>query len=156
MVEFKNLTMSTYTQILYQLVFSTKDREKSLDADNRKELYKYIWGVLNNKKCHLYRIGGVADHIHIVTHIHPTIALASLIKDIKLGSSDFIKTNSVFPNFTGWQNGYAAFTYTIKEKDRLIEYVKNQDEHHHSKTYKEELMELLIEHGIEFDEKFLL
>jgi REP element-mobilizing transposase RayT len=148
--------MSTYTQILYQLVFSTKDREKSLGADNRKELYKYIWGVLNNKKCHLYRIGGVADHIHIVTHIHPTIALASLIKDIKLGSSDFIKTNSVFPNFTGWQNGYAAFTYTIKEKDRLIEYVKNQDEHHHSKTYKEELMELLIEHGIEFDEKFLL
>ncbi|MFZ4726859.1 MAG: IS200/IS605 family transposase, partial [Paludibacter sp.] len=152
----KNPTMSTYTQILYQLVFSTKDREKSLDADNRKELYKYIWGVLNNKKCHLYRIGGVADHIHIVTHIHPTIALASLIKDIKLGSSDFIKTNSVFPCFTGWQNGYAAFTYTIKEKERLIEYVKNQDEHHHSKTYKEELMDLLIEHGIEFDEKFLL
>ncbi len=73
--------MSTYTQILYQIVFSTKKRERTLTKSNRTELFQYMWGVLKEKNCHLYRINGVEDHLHIVTHLHPTIALASLIKD---------------------------------------------------------------------------
>ena len=149
--------MSTYTQILYQIVFSTKNREQILKPEEkRKELFKYIWGILKNKKCHLYQIGGVADHIHIVTHLHPEVALSSLIKDIKLASSEYIKDQKLFQKFSGWQEGYGAFTYSFKEKDRLIEYVKNQEEHHGKKTFKEEYVELLNERGIEFDEKYLL
>ena len=67
--------MSTYTQILYQIVFSTKYREPTLLKENREELFKYIWGILKNKNCHLYRVGGIEDHIHIVTHIHPMLSL---------------------------------------------------------------------------------
>ena len=152
----KHGKMSTYTQILYQIVYSTKNREHTLDADNRKELFKYIWGILKNKKCHLYQIGGVSDHLHIVTHLHPSVALASLIKDIKLASTEHIKAKNIFPAFAGWQNGYGAFTYSIKEKDRLIEYAKHQEEHHKTTTFREEYVELLKEHGIEFDEKYLL
>ena len=148
--------MSTYTQILYQIVFSTHSRERTLTEHNQAELYKYATGILKNKKCHLYRINGVEDHIHIVTHIHPTVALANLLKDIKLASSAWIKDNKIFPYFNGWQDGYGAFTYSIKEKDRLIEYVKNQKEHHTKKTFREEFIELLNEHEIEFDEKYLL
>jgi REP element-mobilizing transposase RayT len=150
------IKMSTYTQILYQIVFSTWKREQTLSANNRDELFKYIWGVLNNKKCHLYRIGGVSDHIHILTSLHPSSSLASLVKDTKLASTDHIKSNNLFDNFMGWQDGYAAFTYSYKDKDRLIEYIKNQEIHHKVKTFKEELIDLLTEHGIEFDEKFLL
>ena len=148
--------MSTFTQILYQIVFSTKNREHTLLLENRKELYKQIWGILKDKKCQLYQIGGITDHIHIATSIHPTISLSSLVKDIKLASSDYIKAQNLFANFSGWQDGYGAFTYTNKEKDRLIEYIKNQEEHHRHKTFKEEFIELLNEHSIEFEEKFLL
>ncbi len=147
--------MSTYTQIMYQIVFSTKKRERTLTKDNRKELFSYIWGILKNKKCHLYRINGVEDHLHIVTHIHPTIALSDLIKDIKVASSGYIKEKVLFPDFNAWQEGYGAFTYSIKDKDRLIEYVKNQEEHHKTLTYQEELIALLNEHGVKFDEKYL-
>ncbi len=148
--------MSTYTQILYQIVYGTKNHEKTLTKPNREELFKYIWGILNKKKCHLYRINGVEDHLHIVTHIHPTISLSNLIKDIKLASSDYIKAMGLFKNFRGWQEGYGAFTYSIKEKDRLIEYVKNQEEHHKPITFREEFTDLLNEHGVSFDEKYLL
>ncbi len=148
--------MSTYTQILYQIVFGTKNRENTLTAPNRQELFKYIGGILKKKNCHLYHINGVEDHLHIVTHLHPSVALASLVKDIKLASSEYIKTSGLFQKFGGWQDGYGAFTYTIKEKDRLIEYVKNQEEHHRIKTFREEYVELLNKHGIEFDEKYLL
>lgn len=147
--------MSTYTQILYQIVFSTKSRKRTLLKENRAELFKYIWGILKNKKCHLYRINGVEDHLHIITHIHPSIALASLVKDIKLASSAYIKKNNLFPGFSGWQEGYAAFTYSIDAKDKLIEYVKNQEAHHKKKAFKEELIGLLLKHGVEFDEKYL-
>ena len=104
----------------------------------------------------MYRINGVEDHIHIITHLHPTVSLSSLVKDIKLGSSEFIKENRIFPQFRGWQDGYGGFTYSIKEKDRLIEYVKNQEEHHRTVSFKEEYIALLEEHDIQFEEKYLL
>lgn len=148
--------MSTYTQIIYQIVFGTKNREPTLTKENRDELFKYIWGLLENKKCHLYRINGVEDHLHIVTHLHPTVSLASLVKDIKLASTEYIKVNQLFKSFKGWQDGYGAFTYSIKEKERLIAYVKNQEEHHRVKTFREEYISLLEEHGVAFDEKYLL
>ena len=91
-----------------------------------------------------------------MTSLHPSIALASLIKDLKLASSDHIKTHQLFPEFNGWQVGYGAFTYSFKDKDKLIEYVKNQEEHHATKSYIEELIELLKEHGIEYDERYLI
>ncbi|MBK9014557.1 MAG: transposase, partial [Saprospiraceae bacterium] len=98
--------MSTYTQSLYQIVFSTKHRQPTLAKEGRDELFKYIWGILKNKKCHLYRINGVEDHIHIVTSLHPSVALADLVKDIKLASNDHIKETGLFPDFGGWQDGY--------------------------------------------------
>ncbi|MCF8373783.1 MAG: IS200/IS605 family transposase [Bacteroidales bacterium] len=148
--------MSTFTQFLYQIVFTTKNREMTLLESGQERLYKFIWGILKNKKCHLYRIGGIENHLHIITHVHPTIAVADLIKDIKLSSSDFIKTEMLFPDFNGWQNGYSAFTYHISSKDNLIKYVKNQKQHHQKFDFKEELISLLIEHGIEYNEKYLL
>ena len=103
----------------------------------------------------MYRINGVEDHIHIITHLHQSVALAFLVKDIKIASSMFIKEQGLFPKFDGWQDGYGAFTYSQDAKDNLIEYVKNQEEHHRTKTFQEEFVELLKEHGIEFDEKYL-
>ncbi len=147
--------MSTFTQILYQVVFSTKNRENTLVEDGHKRLFTYIWQLLQNKNCHLYRIGGVEDHLHIVTHIHPMVAPAILIKDIKLAASDFIYTEKLFPKFNGWQDGYGAFTYHISAKANLIEYVKNQQEHHKKNTFRDEYISLLQEHGIEFEEKYL-
>lgn len=122
----------------------------------RDLLFRYISGLLENKKCHLYRINGVEDHIHIVTHIHPTVALSGLVKDIKLASSNFIKEQKLFLSFDGWQEGFGAFTYSIKEKDTLIRYVMNQETHHAKKDFMTEYKELLIANNIEFNERYLL
>lgn len=147
--------MSTYTQILYQIVFSTKYREDTLLANRKIELYKFIWGVIKKKNCLLYQINGVEDHIHILLSLHPSIALASLVKDIKLSSSAFIHETNIFPEFNGWQDGYGAFTYAYNAKDKLIDYIKNQEEHHRHRSYREEFIELLKEHHVEFKEEYL-
>ena len=147
--------MSTYTQILYQIVFSTKNRMPVLHKENRKELFKYIWGILESKNCHLYQLNGVEDHLHILTHLHPSIALSDLVKDIKIASSKLIKENNLFPGFAGWQEGYGAFTYSFDAKETLINYIKNQEEHHRKISFQEEYIQLLKERNIEFDEKYL-
>lgn len=108
--------MSTYTQILYQIVFSTKQREKVLESENRPGLFKYIWGVLHKKDCHLYRINGVEDHLHILTHIHPAVSLSALVKDIKVASSGFIKTNNLFKNFISSRKGMVDLHIQLKKK----------------------------------------
>ena len=127
-----------------------------MSANERPQLFKYIWGIIAKKNCHPYFINGVEDHLHIATHIHPMIALAPLLKDIKLASSSFISDNSLLKNFGGWQDGYAAFTCSYQDKEKLIDYIRNQEAHHKTVSFKEELIALLKEHGVEYNEKYLL
>ncbi len=148
--------MSTYTQIFYHIIFSTKNREKVLKKTEREKLFRYIWGLLKQKNCHLYQINGVEDHLHIFIALHPSLALSSLVKDIKLASSFMIKDKNIFPDFTNWQIGYGAFTHSIRDKKKIIEYIKDQINHHKKETFIEEYKRILKEHHIEFDEKYLL
>ena len=148
--------MSTYTQIYYHLVFSTKNRDRVLSPERREDLFRYMAGILQNHDCHLYRIGGVDDHVHIFTSVHPTVSLADLAKNIKVASSGWIANERVFPQFTHWQDGYAAFTASHDEKARLIEYIHGQAEHHKRISFHEELRNLLVEAGVEFDERYLI
>lgn len=103
----------------------------------------------------MYRINGVEDHLHMLMDLHPSISLSALIKDIKLASSKFIKENKLFPFFRGWQEGYGAFTCSYREKDALIDYVNNQENHHQKKSSMEEFIEFLKDEGVEYDEKYL-
>lgn len=148
--------MATFTQMYFHIVFSTKNRERVLVASQRDHLFRYVWGILKNKNCHLYRINGVEDHVHILTSVHPTIALADLIKDIKVASGIWIKEQGLFPEFTHWQDGYSAFTVSHSDRDAVIEYIKGQEEHHKKVAFLDELREVLTRHGIEFDEKYLV
>ncbi|HLY61749.1 MAG TPA: IS200/IS605 family transposase [Terriglobia bacterium] len=148
--------MSTYTAIAYHIVFSTKGREPVLKADRRQELFRYIGGILKKRECHLHRVNGVEDHLHILTGLHPSVSLADLVKDIKTGTSHWIKEHSVFPMFSHWQDGYAAFTHSKPELERLIEYIIGQQEHHRGMSFVDEYRKLLVEAGVNFDERYML
>lgn len=86
-----------YRQIFYQIVFTTKYRKPSLNLENDAELYKYIWRIIKNNKCKLYRINGMPDHIHIFTDLHTTVCLSDLVKDIKVASNLWMKKSGLFP-----------------------------------------------------------
>ncbi len=145
--------MNSYRQSLYHIVFCTKDHKPCLTAQNREQLFRYIWGIIKNKNCKLYRINGVEDHIHILSDLHSSVNLADYIKDIKVGSSVWIKKKEIFNDFKGWAEGYGAFTYATRDRDKVIEYIKNQVEHHKKTSFLEEYKVLLKEFGIAFDNK---
>jgi len=146
--------MSSYRQILYHIVFRTKGSRKTLDIVNSEELYKYIGGIIKNKDCFLYRINGMENHLHILSDLHPCMALADFIRDIKTASSVWLKESGKFPAFEGWADGYAAFTYAYRDKETIISYIKNQREHHKEFSFEKEYRKLLEEHGVIIDERY--
>ncbi len=85
---------NTYTQLMFHVVFSTKNRERTLTDGHRDALYKYLWGIHNNLNCHLYRIGGTDDHVHILTGLPTTLAIAKYVQEIKSGSSHWLKSQA--------------------------------------------------------------
>lgn len=148
--------MNSFRQILYHIVFGTYNRERTLPENHHEELYKYIWGIIKNRKCILYRINGTEDHIHFLSDLHPSIALSDYIKEIKTASNSWMKKSGNFPAFKSWGEGYCAITYNINDKDKIINYIKNQKDHHRKTSFTDELKQLLTENGIEWDERYLL
>lgn len=146
--------MSTYTQILYHLVFATKDRRPVLSDSRRDDLFRCMTGVIKNSHCRPVWIDGVKDHTHFLLSLHPSVPLAGLLKDIKVASSVWVKQSHVFPNFVGWQEGYGAFTYSLRDEPDLILYLKGQEEHHRRVTFEEEYKKLIMDAGIKIDEKY--
>jgi len=147
--------MGSHKQIFYQIVFGTKYRKLTLVREHDAKLYQYIAGTIKNKNCHLYRINGIEDHIHIVSDLHPMVRLSDFIKDIKIASNEWMKGSGLFPDFTGWADGYGAFTYSVRERDMIINYVKNQKKHHEQENFYDEYKRILIENEVEFDEKYM-
>ncbi|EON79078.1 Transposase [Lunatimonas lonarensis] len=148
--------MGTYKQILYHFVIGTKNREYTIPDEYCEELYRYIWGIVKNKDCTLYQINGSGDHLHLLTDLHPTIALASFIKDIKVASSKWLREHDKFPSWNSWGDGYGAFTCSYRDKNLITNYIKKQKEHHKSEAFLDEYRRLLKENGVEFNERYLL
>ena len=96
----------------------------------------------------------MADHIHIFSDLHPTVCLSNFVKDIKIASNLWMKQSGKFPDFEEWQEGYGAFTYSIKEKETIINYIKNQNNHQQGENSAEEFRRLLIENEVTFDERY--
>ena len=144
----------SYVQILVHSVVRTYKSEDTLPTDDRvKFLYQDIWGIIKNKGGYLYRINSMSDHVHILFTMPATIALSDFMKAIKASSSKIIKTQEGFEKFKAWGEGYAAISCSLRDKDTIVNYIINQQEHHKKNTFKDEYKAFIKEMGLEFDER---
>jgi len=149
--------MSTYTQILYQIVFGSKNYTHFLNDHNQEALFSYIAAISQKKKCKPYIVGGHSNHIHMIVCLHPSQDLSSFIKEVKTASHHMMSENHLQYNlFPGWQVGYGGFTYNYSSKMNLIKYVEGQAEHHINISFQDELIAFCKEFGIEYDSKYLI
>ncbi|PKP25184.1 MAG: transposase [Bacteroidetes bacterium HGW-Bacteroidetes-2] len=145
----------SYTQVYIQIVFAVHGRVSLIRSDWEAELYKYITGIVQNRKHKMLAINGMPDHIPIFVGLNPNDSISDLVREIKKASNAFIHERK-FSNYPfKWQSGYGAFSYKRSDVNMLVNYVMNQKEHHKNKTFKEECLQLLKEFAIEFKEEFL-
>ncbi len=144
----------SYVQLFIHAVIRTYKSENTLPTNEQiKFLYQDIWGIIKNKGGYLYRINSMSDHVHLLFTMPSTIALSDFMKAIKASSSKIIKTKEGFENFKSWSEGYAALSYSLKDKDMIVKYIINQQEHHKKVSFKEEYKSFIKEMGLEFDER---
>ncbi len=147
--------MGAFTKLCYHIVFGTKFRHSVITPDLKPRLYEYIGGTIRGINGHLIEIGGVEDHVHLLTSIPPTLPLSDAIRDIKANASKWINDSSLTPARFEWQKGYGAFTVSFSQLDSLRKYLRGQEEHHKTHTFEEEYAALLKRHEISFDPKHL-
>jgi putative transposase len=142
--------------VYLHLVFSTKDRLPAFaDADLRDRLHSYLGGVSRELQCPALQVGGVADHVHILARNGREIAQAEWAKEMKRVSSRWMKSHGQrFRDFE-WQRGYAVFSVSPSNLDRVRAYVADRERHHRKFDYQRELRTLLQRHGLEWNENHL-
>ena len=146
----------SYTRLLYHIIFRFKDTA-SIPIENERLLYKYVWGFVENKGAVLYRVGGMPDHIHVFVQLPATIAVADFVRDLKVSTAKFLKEHHEdFPHFNGWGRSYCALSYSENDKDKVVNYIRNQKEHHKKVSPRDELLALLRESNVEVDMRYFM
>ena len=147
---------NTYTQIHIQVVFAVQNRQSLIKNEWKDELYKYITGIIQNHNHKLLQINGMPDHIHILFGMRPKQSLSDLMKQVKQDSSKWINSKGFVNGKFSWQAGFGAFSYAKSDISNVINYIKNQEQHHKSITFQNEYLHLLKEFNIEYDERHIL
>lgn len=145
----------SHVSALYHIVFNTFQRNMTLNEEHSNDMYHYIWKMLENRGCVLYRINGTANHIHMLIDLKPTLALSKLVGEVKQATSEWARTSGLFPLWHGWGHEYAAFSVSYHSKDVVIDYIKSQRTHHATTTYEEELKRLSTMQGLGWNDLWL-
>ena len=144
---------NTYSQLNVQGVFAVKGRENIITKNFRDDLHRYMSGILKNDGSYPLAVGGWKDHVYVFFELPVTMLVAKQM--LKASSSKWINDNQLVKGKFRWQDGYGAFSYSRSQRDTVIRYITNQEEHHRNKTFREEYLELLKEFEILYNEKYL-
>src|SRR3989442_3163848 len=139
----------------FHCVFSTKVRRPQITPELADRLWPFLGGIARQNKMVAIEIGGVADHIHILLSLPATLPVAKALQLIKGGSSKWVHETFPEHRLFGWQEKYGAFSVSVSQMDKTIEYIRNQEAHHRRMTFQEEFLALLKRHRITYDERYL-
>ena len=149
-------TMSqTHCNLIYHIVFSTKDRKRFLKPDYARDVHRYLAGAVKGFDGIPLIVNGTEDHVHLLAKLNQNNKIKDVVRGIKANSSGWIHREFSNKGDFAWQAGYGAFTVSASQKDVVYAYVENQARHHYVRTFKEEYLALLHAHEVEYDERYM-
>lgn len=146
---------NTYSQLNIHCVFAVKGREHVLSNLFQERLFAFMAGIIRQKGCYPLAVGGWKNHVHIFFELSTDVKISEVLREVKSASSKWINENGLVIGQFAWQEGYGAFSHSRSQRDRIIKYVMNQEEHHRGKTFREEYLSMLQKAEIEFDERYV-
>lgn len=146
---------NTYTQIHIQFVWTVKHREALIDPSWEVDLYKYIMVIVQDHGHKALRINGMPDHIHLLVGLRVHEGISDLMRDVKANSSRWINQQKKTKTKFAWQSGYGAFSYSRWDVPMITRYIQNQKTHHQKVSWREEYIDMLHKHEIDYDVKYL-
>jgi len=145
----------TFSQIYIQIVFAVNGQTNLLQKPWREEVFKYMSGIIKGKNQKPIIVNGVANHIHLFVGLKPSMSISDLVRDVKNNSGNFINDRKFIRGKFSWQEGFGSFSYSHSQIEQVYQYILNQEEHHHKRTFKEEYLDFLKKFEVEYDERYL-
>ena len=145
---------NTYTQIHIQTVFTVQNRICLIRNHWKEELYRFVTAIVQNHGHKVLAINGMPDHVHLFFGMRPTQSLSRLMQIVKCESSKWINDKQIVRGHFSWQEGYGAFSYSKSHVSEVVQYIRNQEQHHRRRTFIEEYHELLKKFGLAFEDQF--
>ena len=145
----------TFTNLLVHLVFSTKDRRPSIDAQLKPTLFPYMGGIVREMKGKALAVNGTENHVHILAKLPSTLSIAEVVRVLKTNSSRWVHEKGYAGHGFAWQVGYGAFSVSQSNVESVIRYIATQEEHHRNVSFQDEYLSFLRKHEIEFDERYI-
>jgi len=142
----------SYSRNHIHLVYSTKERHNSIAKEWQPKLWAYLSGICENHEIIAVAIGGTENHVHILFHPSPKLALAKAVHLLKGNSSKWMGEQGI--EFS-WQEGYGAFSVSSSNLDQVARYIRNQEIHHRKFSFEEEFRALLKKHCVEYDPQYI-
>jgi len=146
---------NTDSNLLAHIVFRTKNSMPLIKNNFKNQLYDYIGGSIRGEEGVLLSIGGMPDHLHMLIKYQPVLPISDLMRKVKAGSSKWLNEQNFLATRFSWQSGYGVFSVGESKFEAVKKYIVSQKEQHSRKFFKEELIELLEAHGVEYDEQYL-
>jgi len=146
---------NTYSQITIHAVFAVRYRENFIRSDWRDSLHQYISGIITAKGAKSLAVGGWKNHVHILFGMPVTTCISDFMNAVKANSSGWINDKGFVKGKFQWQSGYGAFSYAKSQRDVVIKYIMNQEEHHRTKSFKKEYLKMLTDFEVEYEDKYL-
>jgi REP element-mobilizing transposase RayT len=143
----------TYTNLVYHVIFGTKDRRPLLDGITER-LYQYMIGIVSNLRGNTLAINGTTDHVHVLISLPADVPITEFVRTLKAGSSKWVHEEFSAKLFQ-WQNGYSAFTVSHSQIPTVSNYIAGQAEHHKTVSFEEEFTAFLKKHGVEYDPRYI-
>jgi putative transposase len=145
----------SYTNLLYHIVFSTKDRRPLITDLYQPRLYDYIGGTIRGLGGICLELNGTDDHVHVLAKFRPDKSLSDVLRELKANASGWM--HDVFPTLKdfSWQRGYGAFTVSQSNVEEVRSYIADQKEHHKKVSFREEFISFLNANQIEYDERYV-
>ncbi|MES2276984.1 MAG: IS200/IS605 family transposase [Bacteroidota bacterium] len=146
---------NTYHQVYLQVIFAVKYREAKLQKAWRSDVFGVIGNLINETNCKTIIVNGVEDHVHCLIGLRPVVSISELMKIVKSKSSKYINDNALTPGRFEWQEGYGVFSYGKSQLDKVYNYIKDQETHHKTQTFREEYLAFLQRFEIDYDEQYI-
>jgi len=138
---------NTYHQMYIQTVYAVKYRDAVIAKAWRQDLHAVIGNLINETGCKNIIVNGFG--------LRPSQSVSDVMQIAKAKSSKWLNESGLLPHRFEWQEGYGCFSYSRSHIDAVFKYIQNQEIHHQKQTFKEEYIDMLIESGIDYDEKYI-
>ena len=150
------MSTHSYNKVWLHLIWGTHGHQKIIPKPVQPQIAQKLFEIAQEKQFYLRSCHVHSNHVHTLIDLPTNLSIEQVSKLLKGISSHWINSENILNHKFHWGKGYGVFSISESIVNKVIKYIKNQDEHHRVKSFREEVKEFLVAYNIEFSNDWFL